>query len=50
MALISAGWNPLGENFYRKFELYSMEWDPNLTDLSRYTERLYGRLRPSVRP
>jgi len=35
MALISAGWNPLGENFYRKFELYSMEWDPNLTDLSR---------------
>ena len=36
---ISAGWSPLGEAFYRKFELYSMEWDPNLKDLSRLVEK-----------
>jgi len=35
MAMISAGWNPLGEAFYRRFELYTMEWDSNLLDLSR---------------
>lgn len=35
MATDPAGWSALGDSFYRKFELYSMEWDPNLIDFSR---------------
>ncbi|XP_053493194.1 vacuolar protein sorting-associated protein 16 homolog [Ictalurus furcatus] len=30
MAFVTANWNPLGENFYRKIELYEMGW--NLKD------------------
>ncbi|CAH1775290.1 unnamed protein product [Owenia fusiformis] len=35
MALISADWNPLGEVFYRKHELYTMEWS-DLVDLNKF--------------
>ncbi|XP_076437329.1 vacuolar protein sorting-associated protein 16 homolog [Babylonia areolata] len=34
--MATADWNPLGEIFYRKCEIYSMEW-AGLVDLSKFT-------------
>ncbi|CAH3134311.1 unnamed protein product [Porites lobata] len=35
MAHVTVDWNPLGKVFYRKVELYSMEWQ-DAVDLSRF--------------
>ncbi|XP_073236796.1 vacuolar protein sorting-associated protein 16 homolog isoform X6 [Porites lutea] len=35
MAHVTVDWNPLGKVFYRKVELYSMEWQ-DVVDLSRF--------------